>query len=89
MSCETVLVTSTVNVTAQGIIKSLNLTNEEKAYMLDMLMIAGVIILLNRIHLSKSIENPSSTSTDTGRSEDQNSLALTKGLRDLLRETIF
>jgi hypothetical protein len=59
--------------------------------MCDMLIIAGVIILLNRIHLSKSIENPSSssTSTDTGRSEDQNSLALTKGLRDLLRETIF
>jgi hypothetical protein len=59
--------------------------------MCDILIIAGVIILLNRIHLSKSIENPSSssTSTDTGRSEDQNSLALTKGLRDLLRETIF
>jgi hypothetical protein len=59
--------------------------------MRDMLITAGVIILLNRIHLSKSIENPSSssTSTDTGRSEDQNSLALTKGLRDLLRETIF
>jgi hypothetical protein len=59
--------------------------------MCDILIIAGVIILLNRIHLSKSIENPSSssTSTDTGRSEDQNSLALTKGLRDLLHETIF
>ena len=63
----------------------------KKRTMCDMLIIAGVIILLNRIHLSKSIENPSSssTSTDTGRSEDQNSLALTKGLRDLLRETIF
>ena len=32
MSRETVLVTSTVNVTAQGIIKSPNLANEEKAY---------------------------------------------------------
>ena len=63
----------------------------KKRTMRDMLITAGVIILLNRIHLSKSIENPSSssTSTDTGRSEDQNSLALTKGLRDLLRETIF
>jgi hypothetical protein len=32
MSHETALVTSTVNVTAQRIIKSLNLANEEKAY---------------------------------------------------------
>jgi hypothetical protein len=52
----------------------------KKRTMRDMLIIAGVIILLNRIHLSKSIENPSSPmSTDTGRSEHHNSLALTKG----------